>query len=167
MRRVYPAKTCPQCGLLFKIPDQRQKYCCMKCRRNAYKGNGNPNFRNGSRASAGYKVVHVTGDGKHSLEHRLVLENKIGRKLLPGEQVHHIDEDKTNNHPDNLEALTPQEHKVKHRAANTDTHKQCRKCRVMKPKSDFHNDKQRYDGLKTRCKECLNEEWRERYKSRK
>lgn len=36
-------------------------------------------------------------------EHRLVMEKKIGRILLPNEVVHHIDDVKNNNHPDNLE----------------------------------------------------------------
>ena len=34
--------------------------------------------------------------------HILMAEEKLGRYLLPDEVVHHIDEDKTNNHPDNL-----------------------------------------------------------------
>ena len=36
------------------------------------------------------------------LEHRLVVENLIGRYLRPEEVVHHIDENKSNNHPNNL-----------------------------------------------------------------
>jgi transposase len=36
------------------------------------------------------------------LEHRLVMEKKIGRYLRPEEVVHHIDHDKANNDPDNL-----------------------------------------------------------------
>lgn len=34
--------------------------------------------------------------------HRIVAQEKIGRKLKSGEIVHHIDEDKTNNNPENL-----------------------------------------------------------------
>ena len=34
--------------------------------------------------------------------HRKEAENKLGRKLKPGEVVHHINRDKTNNSPDNL-----------------------------------------------------------------
>ena len=34
--------------------------------------------------------------------HVLEAEKKLGRFLLPEEVVHHIDEDKLNNHPDNL-----------------------------------------------------------------
>jgi hypothetical protein len=38
--------------------------------------------------------------GRHT--HRIVAEQKIGRKLLPKEVVHHIDGNKRNNQPDNL-----------------------------------------------------------------
>ena len=41
--------------------------------------------------------------GGYVREHRLVMEQKLGRYLVPGEVVHHIDSDKQNNHPDNLE----------------------------------------------------------------
>lgn len=45
-------------------------------------------------------------NGRH--EHRVVAEQKIGRALLPGEVVHHIDGDHLNNHPDNLEIIASQ-----------------------------------------------------------
>ncbi|MEG4500626.1 HNH endonuclease signature motif containing protein [Microcoleus sp. F10-C6] len=34
--------------------------------------------------------------------HRVIAEQTIGRKLRPGEVVHHLDGDKTNNSPENL-----------------------------------------------------------------
>lgn len=34
--------------------------------------------------------------------HRLVMENKLGRKLKPSEEVHHLDGNRTNNREDNL-----------------------------------------------------------------
>lgn len=40
--------------------------------------------------------------------HRIVAEQKLGRKLKPGEVVHHVDEDKRNNDPSNLEVLESQ-----------------------------------------------------------
>ena len=43
-----------------------------------------------------YKKFH----GRH--EHRVNAEKKLGRKLKPGEVVHHIDGDKQNNEPENI-----------------------------------------------------------------
>lgn len=42
--------------------------------------------------------------------HRVRAENKIGRLLLPGEVVHHIDGDKTNDSPENLQVLQHDDH---------------------------------------------------------
>jgi HNH endonuclease len=47
-------------------------------------------------------------NGRH--EHRTVAERKIGRPLKPGEIVHHRDENKRNNPPENLEVMTRAEH---------------------------------------------------------
>lgn len=52
--------------------------------------------------------------GRH--EHRRVAEEKLGRPLAKGEIVHHIDGDKHNNHPDNLQVMTQSEHMKEHRA---------------------------------------------------
>jgi hypothetical protein len=50
----------------------------------------------------GYVEVKCGRDGKRVYEHRLVMEQKLGRTLRPGEVVHHIDADRANNDPDNL-----------------------------------------------------------------
>lgn len=47
-------------------------------------------------------------------EHRLVMEEKIGRHLDSSEIVHHIDGNKSNNHPDNLELKTNGRHISEH-----------------------------------------------------
>lgn len=46
--------------------------------------------------------------------HRIVAEIKLGRKLKPGEVVHHIDENKRNFAPGNLEVLSGQSEHVRH-----------------------------------------------------
>ncbi len=46
--------------------------------------------------------VHAQANG-YALEHKLVMAEKIGRALLPGENVHHINGVKSDNRPDNLE----------------------------------------------------------------
>ena len=55
-------------------------------------------------------------DYKHLfvLEHRLVAEQKYGRKLTSSDIVHHIDGNKTNNNPENIVVLTRSEHAKLH-----------------------------------------------------
>ena len=51
----------------------------------------------------GYVYERVEGQRQGVLQHRLVMERKLGRPLLPGESVHHRNGIKTDNDPRNLE----------------------------------------------------------------
>lgn len=54
--------------------------------------------------------------GRFALEYRVIAEEKIGRPLTRHEVVHHIDGNKCNNSPCNLEVLSFSEHSSKHGA---------------------------------------------------
>ena len=91
-------------------------------------GPQNGNWRGGrSVASNGYVLVRV-GVGHHladvrgyAYEHRINAEKLLGRRLQPGEQVHHIDHNKMNNSLDNLEVTTGRKHHAfRHRRAKRD-----------------------------------------------
>jgi hypothetical protein len=86
-------------------------------------GNQNGNWRGGRLiASNGYILVRV-GTNHHladirgyAYEHRLVAEQILGRDLSLGEIVHHLDGNRTNNVPENIEiAGSIAEHLFLHR----------------------------------------------------
>lgn len=82
-----------------------------------------PNFKTGKTISShGYVLIfkgkdhHLADVRGYAYEHRLIMEEKLGRRLKPEEQVHHIDENTQNNDPENLmitESFT--HHKFIHR----------------------------------------------------
>jgi hypothetical protein len=51
------------------------------------------------------KRHHLADVRGYAYEHRINAERKIGRRLKPGEQVHHKDENKHNNEEDNLQVI--------------------------------------------------------------
>jgi hypothetical protein len=76
------------------------------------KGEKNGFWRGGrSVASNGYVLIRVGTDHHladvrgYAYEHRIVAEQKMGRRLEKGEIIHHVNGDKTDNRSDNLEVV--------------------------------------------------------------
>lgn len=92
-------KQCQACGQTFSAERARNKYCSKKCQHTA------------SRIGSGYVQ---TAEG---LEHRRIMEQHLGRKLLTAEHVHHINEDKRDNRLENLKVMSVQDHASLHRTA--------------------------------------------------
>lgn len=77
------------------------------------------NWKGGRIVQNGYYMVRCPNHPKAMLgyvyEHRLVMEQHIGRYLEKDEIVHHKNKDKQDNRLENLEILTPSEHNKVHR----------------------------------------------------
>jgi len=69
---------------------------------------------------------------RKSDSHRKVAEQKVGRKLGPNEVVDHLDEDKSNNAPGNLDT-TP-------RGAHTAKHNRGRKVSALRASLRMHRE---------------------------
>lgn len=51
-------------------------------------------------------------------EHLIVAEEKLGRRLVQNELVHHINECRSDNRPDNIEVMTKKQHQQHHMGLN-------------------------------------------------
>ena len=109
---------CPACGTRIIRPTgegKRLTACSQRCsqlgiRRGPYK-----KFV----IISGYKYIYAPNHPNATKngyvgEHRLVLENKIGRYLKQNEVAHHINENKFDNRPENIELMTFEEHSSYH-----------------------------------------------------
>lgn len=83
-------------------------------------GTGNRNWRGGKIThNEGYKMIYMPSHPHHAYanyvyEHRLVMEQHIGRLLNSDEHIHHINGIRDDNRIENLQTLTNSEHRHLH-----------------------------------------------------
>lgn len=62
-----------------------------------------------------YRPDHPAASGNYVFEHRLVAEEMLGRPLRSGEDVHHVNERRDDNRPENLQVMSKSAHVRLHR----------------------------------------------------
>lgn len=103
---------------------------------------------------------------RYRLEHRVKMEDLIGRPLTSSEVVHHIDGDRTNNDLRNLQLMTRGEHNREHGTFarlnrvhpinESGTHRWCARCQSTVPLENWARS-QNY------CRPCRRNQQREWY----
>lgn len=117
--------------------------------------------KNGTRTQAnGYRAF-----GAGTLVHIALAEKALGKKLPKGAEIHHVDEDKTNNNPDNLvicpnhsyHALLHARQRILAAGGTPGKQKICGMCKQLLPVASFVNNVLKYDGTHNNCRVCVSE----------
>jgi hypothetical protein len=85
--------------------------------------------------------VRINRNKRLVFEHVMVWEKHHGHPVPDGMQIHHKDFNKTNNHIDNLQLVTPLEHKRLHEGCimvGGEWLKPCKDCGAHKPCTNEH-----------------------------
>ena len=104
--------------------------------------------------SKGYRVIMCPAQKRFRMEHIVVWETAHG-PLPDGMQVHHINEDKLDNRIENLQALSPLDHRRTHSGCEMrdgEWWKPCCKCKTF-----YHIDhyyKRGVHGVSPWCRQC-------------
>lgn len=114
--RMTIERTCPQCGTVVRIVVAFVRAgirhgplsgLCSPCASHLShpqpEGPANPNWKGGRYVGKDGYVRIRHGPNTHVAEHRLVMEQKLGRPLVSGEVVHHKNRIRDDNRPENLE----------------------------------------------------------------
>ena len=144
----------------YWIPTYKPRYSLSKSAK-IYDHNLNCLLVIGQR-KAKYIGVSLRGsDGSRqpNLMHRLLAHTFLGLDLTKSfaEQVDHIDGNPSNNDLTNLRVCTPHQNiQWAKGIGELDTYdlKQCRRCKELKPRSEYHNGGSSLDTIKAYCNDC-------------
>lgn len=125
-------RACKYCGKEFWIapltPTQVKKregqYCSEECSNTAHgikmRGEGNSNWKGGVRDDGSGRILVYLPDHPYATQqgyvyrYRLVMEEHLGRPLLPTEVVHHINSIKDDDRVENLMLFSSNEEHSRH-----------------------------------------------------
>lgn len=124
-------KICPHCLEEFDAREKNkgrgikrmmsQVFCSRKCmareRAKTHNQTNHHAWSGGVINDKGYiRINQYLGNGKRvmPMQHDLIMEKHLGRKLENNEVVHHVDRDRSNNDISNLQLMTRSEHSKLH-----------------------------------------------------
>ena len=127
-----------------------------------------PSWKGGLRKDRGYIEVKcpnhpAANKSGYVRQHRIIMEKAIGRCLLYGEKIHHIDGNRSNNHIDNLKLYSSHSEHMKNchiirfrNPNNSFEYRQCSKCKnIFKLEHEnFTKNINRSLGFSHICKKC-------------
>lgn len=126
---------CEECGKnssRHKRSDSKFRYCSVRCgavsiirkmNKRDRTREKNPSWKGGVRYAGGYRFilypknqeVYKTG---YRQEHRLVMEQHLGRSLNKSERIHHLNGERLDNRLENLQLLSGQSEHIKLHISN-------------------------------------------------
>lgn len=120
--------TCEQCGRPFQVRPSETffKYCDRQCYELGRVVRPTGRMHNGKHVRVNDKGYVLVWEPEHpnksqegwQFEHRLVVEQALGRYLVSAEQVDHINQIKADNRIENLQVLDASTHSIKTNAEN-------------------------------------------------
>ena len=113
--------------MTYKRSYSRNRYSSSRSRTRSYSGSrsrsysptrSRPSYGRGrglsTRTRNGYSQYYDKRSGSWKFTHRRVAEKKLGGRIRPGYEVHHINHNKKDNRPSNLTVLSKSAHRKVH-----------------------------------------------------
>jgi hypothetical protein len=101
---------CQNCQKEFRPPELNRKFCSNACNKAWKKIHGNGLAPIGTKSEFGEYIFVKIGRTRWIPEHRMIVEQLLGRPLKKTEIIHHRNGIKHDNRPENLQVVTRQAH---------------------------------------------------------